>query len=67
MEIESDANLEAVELQVHELSDAVYNRNYIARHVDDSKNESSKTNERLINISGTSPGTSNDFIAAMLH
>ena len=68
MEIESDANLEAVELPVHDLSDAVYNQTDIVRHnvhVDGSKDESSKTNERLIDISGRSPGTSNDFIAGI--
>ena len=66
MEIESDANLEAVELPVHDLSDAVYNQNDIVRHnvhVDGSKDESSKPNERLIDISGRSPGRSTDFIA----
>ena len=66
MEIESDANLEAVELPVHDLSDAVYNPNDIVRHnvhVDGSKDESSKPNERLIDISGRSPGRSFDFIA----
>ena len=63
MEIESDANLEAVELPIHDLSDAVYTRNDIFRHADGSKDESSKTNERLIDISGRSPGRSTDFIA----
>ena len=63
MEIESDANLEAVELPVHDLSDAVYNQNDIVRHADGSKDESSKPNERLIDISGRSPGRSFDFIA----
>ena len=65
MEIESDANLEAVELPVHDLSDAVYNQNDIVRHADGSKDESSKPNERLIDISGRSPGRSFDFIADM--
>ena len=65
MEIESDANLETVELPVHDLSDTVYNPNDIVRHVDGSKDESSKTNERLIDISGRSPGTSNDFIVGI--
>ena len=65
MEIESDANLEAVELPIHDLSDAVYTRNDIFRHADGSKDESSKTNERLIDISGRSPGTSNDFIVGI--
>ena len=65
MEIESDANLEAVELPKHDLSDAVYNQNDIVRHnvhVDGSKEESSNSNERLIDISGKSPGRSTDLI-----
>ena len=66
MEIESDANLEAIELPVHDSSDAVYNQYDIVRHnvhVDGSRDESSKPNERLIDISGRSPGRSTDFIA----
>ena len=66
MEIESDANLEAIELPVHDSSDAVYNQYDIVRHnvhVDGSRDESSKPNERLIDISGRSPGRSTDLIA----
>ena len=68
MEIESDANLEAIELPVHDSSDAVYNQYDIVRpnvHVDGSRDESSKPNERLIDITGRSPGRSFDFIADM--